>query len=193
MLLKPRARYAVHHRNAPLSFHVRHGWGSNSLQRRNAPSSPSTKRGQTMKEIAARHGIHRVTVSEILNRTGTAKRPQGMNTTQAKRAARLSESGLSLANIGAQLGFNATTIRAVLLRPGVTTRDSNGRPQYKDCDSRTRGPHRPAAVRTVESTSPVDRNHFSIEYPSSILRVLSRSRGRSTCRYKECLTPRQEL
>ncbi len=83
--------------------------------------------GQTMKAIAAKHGIHRVTVSEVLDRTGAAKRPKGMSPSQVDMAARLYESGLSLANVGAQLGFDATTIRTMLLRHGVVTRDSRGR------------------------------------------------------------------
>lgn len=85
--------------------------------------------GHMMKEIAARHGIHRVTVSEVLDRTGTAKRPKGMSQSQVDMAARLYESGLSLVSVGAQLGFNATTVRTMLLRRGITTRDSHGRPQ----------------------------------------------------------------
>lgn len=85
--------------------------------------------GQTMKAIAVKHGIHRVTVSEVLDRTGVAKRPKGMSPSQVDIAARLYESGLSLATVGAQLGFDATTIRTMLLRRGVTTRDSHGRPR----------------------------------------------------------------
>ncbi|HHW51416.1 MAG TPA: helix-turn-helix domain-containing protein [Pseudoclavibacter sp.] len=83
--------------------------------------------GQTMKQIAAKHGIHRVTVSEVLDRTGTAKRPKGMSQSQVDMAARLYESGLSLARVGAQLGFDAATIRTMLLRNGIGTRDSHGR------------------------------------------------------------------
>jgi len=85
--------------------------------------------GQTMKAIAAKHGIHRVTVSEVLDRTGAAKRPKGMSPSQVDMAAPLYESGLSLASVGVQLGFDATTIRTMLLRRGVTTRDSHGRPR----------------------------------------------------------------
>lgn len=32
-----------------------------------------------MKQIAARHDIHRITVSEVLTRTGTSKRQKGMS------------------------------------------------------------------------------------------------------------------
>lgn len=85
------------------------------------------KAGQTMKQIAARHGIHRVTVSEVLDRTGTAKRPRGMNATQVSLAAKLYESGESLATVGAQLGFNATTVRIALMGVGVRMRDPHGR------------------------------------------------------------------
>lgn len=80
-----------------------------------------------MKQIAARHDIHRTTVSEVLTRTGTSKRPKGMSQVQVDTAARLYESGTSLANVGAQIGFDASTIRTMLLRRGVRTRDSHGR------------------------------------------------------------------
>lgn len=83
--------------------------------------------GQTMKAIAAKHGIHRVTVSEVLDRTGTAKRSKGMSPSQVDMAARLYESGLSLASVGAQLNFDATTIRTMLIRSGIAMRDSHGR------------------------------------------------------------------
>lgn len=83
--------------------------------------------GQTMKAIAAKHGIHRVTVSEVIDRTGTAKRSKGMSPSQVDMAARLYESGLSLASVGAQLKLDATTIRTVLLRSGIAMRDSHGR------------------------------------------------------------------
>lgn len=83
--------------------------------------------GQTMKEIAARHDVHRVTVSEVLDRSGAAKRPRGMNSTQVSLAARLYESGESLAAVGAKLGFNATTVRTAFINIGVQMRDSHGR------------------------------------------------------------------
>ena len=71
------------------------------------------KAGQTMKQIAARHHIHRVTVSEVLNRTGTTKRPKGMSPSQVDIVVRLYESGLSLASVGTQLKFDAVTIRTL--------------------------------------------------------------------------------
>lgn len=45
--------------------------------------------GQSMKAIAALQGIHRVTVSQVLERTGTAKRTHSMNPSQVDTAARL--------------------------------------------------------------------------------------------------------
>ena len=83
--------------------------------------------GQTMKQIAARHDIHRVTVSEVLDRTGTTKRPKGLSPSQVDIAVRLYESGLSLASVGSQLKFDAVITRTMLLRRGVKTRDSHGR------------------------------------------------------------------
>lgn len=82
-----------------------------------------------MKKIAARHGIHRVKDSEVLDRTSTVKRAKSMSPSQVDMAARLYKSGLSLASIGAQLGFHATIVRTMLLRQGITTRDSHGYPQ----------------------------------------------------------------
>lgn len=79
-----------------------------------------------MKQIAARHGIHRVTVSEVLDRTGTSKQPRSMNATQISLATRLYESGESLATVGAKLGFNATTVRTALINIGVRMRDPHG-------------------------------------------------------------------
>ncbi|WP_159622039.1 hypothetical protein [Ruania rhizosphaerae] len=80
-----------------------------------------------MKQIAARHGIHRVTVSEVLNRSDTAKRPRGMNSTQVSLAAKLYESGESLATVGAKFGFNAATVRTALMSIDVQMRDPHGR------------------------------------------------------------------
>lgn len=82
--------------------------------------------GHLMKQIAAQHSIHRVTVSEVLDRTGTAKRPRGMNATQVSLAAKLYESGESLATVRAKLGFNATTVRIALMGVGVRMRDPHG-------------------------------------------------------------------
>ncbi|WP_175955261.1 hypothetical protein [Schaalia sp. Marseille-Q2122] len=50
-----------------------------------------------------------------------------MSPNQVGIVVRLNESGLSLASIGAQLKFDAVTIRTMLLRRGVKTRDSHGR------------------------------------------------------------------
>ncbi|MBK0419137.1 hypothetical protein JD276_08830 [Leucobacter sp. CSA1] len=80
-----------------------------------------------MNQIAEKYGIHRVTVSIVLGRNGTSKRPKGLNDHQKARAVELYESGLSLATVGKQLGFNATTIRAALLKQGVSMRDPHGR------------------------------------------------------------------
>lgn len=75
------------------------------------------KAGQTMKQIATRHGIHRVTVSEVLDRAGTAKRPRGMDATQVSLAAKLYESGESLATVGPS---SASTLRRSVSRSWVS-------------------------------------------------------------------------
>ena len=85
------------------------------------------KAGQTVKLITARHDIHRITVSEVLDRSDTTKRPKGMSPSQVDVAVRLYESGRSLARVGAQLKFDAVTIRTMPLRRGVKTHGSHGR------------------------------------------------------------------
>ncbi len=84
--------------------------------------------GKTVYELADEYRINRVTVSEVLKRQGVKLRRQPPTEEQIRQMARLYESGLSLKKVGDRLGFNATTVRANLLKAGVGMRDSHGRP-----------------------------------------------------------------
>lgn len=82
-----------------------------------------------MKQIAQDLQLHRTTVSEALRREGVAKRQKGLTPSQATQAEHLYATGDSLATIGRRLNVDATTIRNVMLKRGVTLRDSHRRPR----------------------------------------------------------------
>lgn len=83
--------------------------------------------GNTVCELAAEYGCHRVTISAVLNRQGITLRRSSPNTEQIVEMISLYVAENSLAAVGDRLGFNATTIRTTLLKAGVATRDSHGR------------------------------------------------------------------
>lgn len=83
--------------------------------------------GERVVDIAKALSLHKVTVIDHLDRANVERRPRSMSETQIDDAVRLYASGLSLASIGTQLGFNASTVRSMILRRGVKTRDSHGR------------------------------------------------------------------
>ncbi len=83
--------------------------------------------GATVYELAARFGIHRVTVSAHLHRQGVTVRRQGLDDEDVAEAIRLYQRGCSLARIGDRLGLDATTARTALKAQGIALRDSHGR------------------------------------------------------------------
>lgn len=83
--------------------------------------------GATVYELAARFGIHRVTVSTHLHRQGVTLRRQGLDTEGVAQAIRLYQDGLSVARIGDRLGIDPTTVWTALKNQGITTRDTHGR------------------------------------------------------------------
>jgi hypothetical protein len=83
--------------------------------------------GATVYELAARFGIHRVTVSAHLHRQGVTVRRQGLDDEGVAHAVRLYEDGWSLARIGDRLGVDATTAWTALKAQGIAIRDTHGR------------------------------------------------------------------
>lgn len=83
--------------------------------------------GATVYELAARFGIHRVTVSAHLHSRGVTLRHQGLDDEGVVEAIRLYEGGWSLARIGDRLGVDATTVWTVLKTQGMALRDTHGR------------------------------------------------------------------
>lgn len=83
--------------------------------------------GASTYELAERFGVHRVTVTGHLRRSGVRLRGQSMTETEVDRAAELYGQGWSTARIGQELGFDGGTVWRALRARGVRMRDSHGR------------------------------------------------------------------
>ncbi len=82
--------------------------------------------GATVYELAEQFGVHRSTVSELLERRGVTRRFGPLSPAQVAMATSLYGEGLSLATVGQQLGCHATTVRDALAKVGVEIRPRNG-------------------------------------------------------------------
>lgn len=91
------------------------------------PLVDAYRAGATVYELAARFGIHRVTVSAHLHRQGVTVRRQGLDDEGVAHAIRLYEDGWSLTRIGGRLDVDPTTVWTALKAQGVTMRDTHGR------------------------------------------------------------------
>lgn len=80
-----------------------------------------------MYELAARFGIERRTVSNILHRHEAPMRRRGLSPEQIDTAIHLYKLGWSLTRVGNHLNVAHTTVLTVLRRRGIPTRDSHGR------------------------------------------------------------------
>jgi DNA-binding CsgD family transcriptional regulator len=83
--------------------------------------------GATVYELAAEFGIDRKTVARQLKVAGILLRLQSPAPAQVDEMVRLYRTGLSLAAVGAQLGFGARTVERHVKARQVATRDSHGR------------------------------------------------------------------
>jgi len=83
--------------------------------------------GAQVKELAATHGVHRVTVVEVAKRAGVPARRRGLNAEQVEEAARLYVHGWSLARLGERFKVDSTTAWRALRARGVAMRDAHGR------------------------------------------------------------------
>lgn len=86
------------------------------------------KVGATQRELAREYGVHRTTVTSILNRHG-AERHRGLHPDLVDEAVQRYTDGQSLATIGRALGADPGTVKARLLERGVAMRDTHGRPR----------------------------------------------------------------
>jgi hypothetical protein len=85
------------------------------------------KVGATVYQLGRQFGIARQTVSKILHRHGVTMRMTGLSPSQIVEAARLYESGWSLAQVGMHLEVSSDTVRLRLLERGVRMRPRPGR------------------------------------------------------------------
>src|SRR4051812_14250193 len=86
---------------------AREGTASN----RSPPTSVEGYRaGRTVYDLAARFGIHRVTVSAHLHRNGVTLRRQGLDDDDLRQAVSLYARDWSVARIGTRLGVDGSTV-----------------------------------------------------------------------------------
>ena len=83
--------------------------------------------GMPAHEIAEHLNIHRITVSNYLERSAVTKRPKGLTSEQIDEAVLAYEASDSFATIGRRLGFSPMTISLALRRRGVLIRSRPGR------------------------------------------------------------------
>ncbi len=84
--------------------------------------------GAKVGELAANFGVHRDTVSEILDRQGIARRQKGVAPELLSELIALYRSGSSLATIGAKMSVDPGTVALALRKAGVSLRPRRGWP-----------------------------------------------------------------
>lgn len=82
--------------------------------------------GQTLTQIAAEHHRSKNGVSAALKRAGVQVRYNLLGDADVAEAARLYESGLSLAEVGARFEVDASTVHRAFVRAGIATRPRRG-------------------------------------------------------------------
>jgi hypothetical protein len=83
--------------------------------------------GATAAELAARYGVSRTGITNLLNSQGaTVRTPRGLKHTDVDLAERLYAAGWLLREIGAELGFSRDAVRRALLQRGVVMRSGYG-------------------------------------------------------------------
>lgn len=80
------------------------------------------KAGATVYELAVEFGVHRTIISQRLKGAGVAMRLQPLTVDRAQEAAALYATGMSLADVGTQLGVHASTVLTALRQQGVEVR-----------------------------------------------------------------------
>jgi hypothetical protein len=108
---------------------VRHRTATRLSERQIAALAGEYLAGETVYELAARFGIHRVTASAHLHRQGVTVRRQGLEVEGVAQAVRLYEDGWSVARIGDRLGVDGRTAWTALKAQGIRMRDAYGREQ----------------------------------------------------------------
>ena len=82
--------------------------------------------GSKVTEIAAFFGLHRDTVSEVLNRQAVPRRQRGVSPDLVGEVIASYQSGSSLATIGAKLSVDPGTVALALRRASISLRPRRG-------------------------------------------------------------------
>ena len=82
--------------------------------------------GVKVAEIAQRYGIHRATVTEIINQHGIDRRKRGLDKDEVPKVIAEYQGGESLKTLGERYGVHPSTINNTLTRHGITLRPRNG-------------------------------------------------------------------
>jgi hypothetical protein len=85
--------------------------------------------GAKVSELATLFGIHRDTVSELLDRKGVTRRRRGLSQELLNQVISAYEAGSSLAVIGDELSVDAGTVALALRKAGVLIRPCRGWPR----------------------------------------------------------------
>jgi transposase len=87
------------------------------------------RRGDAVKDIAARYGVHRATVTQILHRAEVPTRRYGLPEPVRKEAARLYTQGLGIRTVADRLGISYEGARAGIVGYGAVLRPSGRQPE----------------------------------------------------------------
>jgi DNA-directed RNA polymerase specialized sigma24 family protein len=90
------------------------------------------REGAKVGELATIFGVHRDTVSEILDRQDVARRQQGIPSNYVENVVASYNAGSSLAAIGVELSVDPGTVALALRRAGVSLRPRRGWPPAKN-------------------------------------------------------------
>jgi hypothetical protein len=91
----------------------------------------SYRHGKATKELAEQFGIHRTTVTTILQRLGVELRQKGLSDEQVGEACRLYPEGWSLVRLAERYDVTDTTVRRYLLLAGVVMRSPHERRKHR--------------------------------------------------------------
>ena len=86
--------------------------------------------GVPVQELAARFQVHRGTVTKLVRQAGLGVRRPAVPEPVRQEAVRLYADGLTLVEVGEQLGINDKTVRLLVIEAGGTLRPRGRRPAH---------------------------------------------------------------
>lgn len=85
--------------------------------------------GEPVRVLAARYGVHRATVSDLVRKANIPLRRPGLPESIRREALRLYEEGMTLPQVAARLGISNSGARAGIVACGGTIRPPGRQPQ----------------------------------------------------------------